>query len=383
MLADQAAAAEKARATQESLRGEYAKAIATGNVQRAAEVMVQLRKATDDAAAAAGKNTQAQQQQAKAIEAAFARMGVQTKEQLRVAAEVAKQDFEAIRNSGQASADAIAAAWAKSAQAAIDANNGVVPYWVQGEAAAKGYEVQVDETGKATLQLVKTSAALQGLVTGFNNAKGAAADYGKTVAGLPTPGQGGGPRPGAPGGAGAGGTPGSGRGGVNGRGPNGEYLRNEDSLGVIPSGQTIKSQLGDTREEKLSGQNAVDNRLMFLLRDKLKAGALTGDDVGDLQNVIASIKQNQIQNAQVQRHGNFVSLEGLADDRSWQQTMLRFQQEVDKLTGGGPRIGGDTFVTNVKLDGGTKQLTFADKESQATATDLMRDLARGRSVARR
>lgn len=382
VLAEQAAAAEKARATQEALRAEYAKAIATGNVQRAAEVMQQLRKATDDAAAAANKNTQAQQQQAKAIEAAFARMGVQTKDALKVAAEVAKQDFETIRDSGQASADAIAASWAKAAQAAIDANEGVVPYWVQGQAESKGYAVQVDEAGKATLQLVQTSAALKGLVTGFNNAAGAAAGYGKTVAGLPTPGQGGGPH-GGPSGAPGGGSPNV-RQGQGGRGPNGEYLRNEDSLGVIGPNQVVKSQLGDTREEKLSGQNAVDNRLMFLLRDKLTAGTLGADDVGDLQAVIASLKQNQIQNAQVQRHGaGFISLEGQADDRAWQQTMLRFQDAVDKFTGGGQRVGGDTFVTNVKLDGSSKQLTFADKESQATATDLMRDLARGRSVARR
>lgn len=381
--AEQAAATEKARVAQEALRAEYSKAIATGNVQRAAEVMVQLRQATDAAAAAAEKNTKKQQDQAKAIEAAFARMGIQTKEQLRIAAEVAKQDFEAIRDSGQASADAIATAWAKSAQAAIDANDGVVPFWVQGQAESKGYAVQVDEAGKATLQLVQTSAALKGLATGFNIAAGAAAGYGKAVAGIPSPGQGGGGggRPGAPGAQ----VPGSRREGINGRGPNGEYLRNEDSLGVIPSGQPIKSDLGNTREEKLSGQNAVDNRLMFLLRDKLNAGALTPDDVGDLQAVIGSLKQNALQNAQVDRHGaSQISLEGRRDDLAWQNTMRAFQDEVERLTGGGARIGGDTYVTNLKLDGGSsKKLTFADRESQDTATDLLRDLARGRSVARR
>lgn len=393
-LVEQAAAAEKARATQEALRAEYSKAIATGNVQRAAEVMVQLRQATDAAAAAAEKNTRKQQEQAKAIEAAFARVGVVTKQQLRDAAEVARQDFETIRDSGQASADAIAAAWAKSAQAAIDANEGVVPYWVQGQAESKGYTVQVDAAGKATLQLAQTSAALKGLVTGFNNAAGAAAGYGQAVAGIPAPGQGGG-RPGAPGASFGGGVPGGGGGGHGGGqigfvDSNGNFIpTGNDNRGkppaVIGPNQQVKSNLGDTREDKLVGQNAVDNRLMFLLRDKLNAGTLTPQDVGDLQAVIASLKQNALQNAQVDRHGaSQISLEGRRDDLAWQNTMRAFQDEVERLTGGAISAGGATYVTNIKLDGGgSKKLNFADRESQDAASDLLRDLARGRSVARR
>lgn len=232
--AEQAKKAQEATAAQEALRAEYAQAIATGNVQRAAEVMVKLKAATDAAAAAAENNTRKQEQQAKAIEAAFARMGVQTKESLRIAADTARADFDLIRESGQASADAIAAAWAKAAEAAIAANEGVVPTWVSAQAAAKGYEVQVDDAGRATLQLVQTSAALKGLAGGFDNAAKAAQNYGKVVGGVR-----------APGGAGSGGSAGGGAGapGVarGGRLPNGTYLRPEDQLGIIGPNQVVKS----------------------------------------------------------------------------------------------------------------------------------------------
>ncbi|WP_445289672.1 phage tail tape measure protein [Variovorax atrisoli] len=230
---EQAEKAEKARAAQAALRIEYAQAISTGNVQRAAEVMGELRKATDAAAASAENNARKQKEQALVIEAAFARVGVKTKESLRDAAEVARQDFVTIRDSGKATADVVAEAWSKAAQAAIDANEGVVPSWVQSEAATKGYAIQVDEAGKATLKLVQTSAALRGLVSGFDNAAKAAQNYGQALGGLRTP----------PGAGGAGG--GAGSGGPNvvrgGRLPDGTYLRPEDQLGIIDPSQKIKS----------------------------------------------------------------------------------------------------------------------------------------------
>jgi len=382
----QAIAAERARAAQQELQAQYREAIATGNVQRAAEVMVKLRTATDAAAAAASNNTKKQQEQAKAIEAAFARMGLQTRDALRVAAQTAMSDFQMIRDSGQASADAIAAAWSKAAQAAIDANEGVVPDWVAAEAATRGYAVQLDEAGKATLQLVQTSAALKGLVGDFNAAAGAASGYGRALGGIRAPGGGGG------GGGGRGG-PGAGHGGGRGAGhPTGEDFgldpredRRGQAAGVIGPNQDVHSNLGDSREQRLGGQNAVDNRLMFLLRDKLTAGALTADDVGDLQAVIASLKQNAIQNAQVDRHGAAqISMEGRRDDLAWQNTMRRFEDEVARLTGtAASAAAGNTYVTHLRLDGGgSRRLSFADRESQQSANDLLRDLVRSRSVAR-
>ncbi len=145
--------AEEARAAVERLRGEYDQAIATGNLELAVQKLGELKKANLAAADAAGANKKAQAEAAAEIAAAFQRAGVETKEQLEIAAKTALRDFELIRDSGQATAIGLGEAWKRAAEAAIAAGNGVAPGWVQAQAAMRGFEVVLDSAGRSTLKL--------------------------------------------------------------------------------------------------------------------------------------------------------------------------------------------------------------------------------------
>lgn len=186
--AEQAKKAEEARAAHADLEKQYAQALSTGDVQRAAELMVQLKKATDDAANSAADNARKQKEAAAEIAAAFERAGIQTKESLKVAASTALADFEKIKASGQATSEGLQAAWKRAADAAIAANDGVAPAWVQAQASAQKYQLAIDEAGRATLKLANTD--LSGVANGLNNAAQAAGNYAKAVAqaGAATPG---------------------------------------------------------------------------------------------------------------------------------------------------------------------------------------------------
>ncbi|ATA53921.1 phage tail tape measure protein [Variovorax boronicumulans] len=145
--------AEEARATVERLRLEYAQAIATGNLELAAQKLDELKKANLAAASSAKENSKAQEQAALEIAAAFSRAGIETKASLEVAAQTALRDYEIIRDSGQATAIGLGEAWKRAAEAAIAAGNGVAPGWVQAQAAMRGFEVVLDSAGRSTVKL--------------------------------------------------------------------------------------------------------------------------------------------------------------------------------------------------------------------------------------
>jgi hypothetical protein len=151
----QAALAKKAdesRAAMLDLQNQYNQAIKTGDLQRATTILVKLKTATDEAAKSQSDLAREAQDAAARVAAAFEAAGIQTKEQLSLAAKSAKEDFDLIAASGQATAQGLATAWKRAADAAIAANNGIVPGWVQAEAAARGYTVAADEAGRATLK---------------------------------------------------------------------------------------------------------------------------------------------------------------------------------------------------------------------------------------
>lgn len=176
---EQAQKAEQARAAYAQLRAEYAQAINTGDVQRAAELMGQLKKATDGAALSAKENKRAQEDAAAALAAAFRDMGVQTREELQKQANNFKASYELIRDSGEATGEVLQAAFKKAAEAAIAASNGTVPEWVKAEAAALKYNRAVVEANTATQALGSTD--LGGLVSGLNKAADAASSYKKIL----------------------------------------------------------------------------------------------------------------------------------------------------------------------------------------------------------
>lgn len=139
----QAQAAAAARAKVEELRAEYQKALDTGNLQRAAEVMRQLQAATQAAAASHKDLAREAKEAAALVTSAFAAAGIQTKQELATLANTARQQFELIKNSGQATTEGLATAWKRAADAAIAANGGIVPGWVSAQAAAHGYAVEL------------------------------------------------------------------------------------------------------------------------------------------------------------------------------------------------------------------------------------------------
>ena len=83
---------------------------------------------------------------------AFESLGIQTRESLRLAGEESRQAFELVKNSGQATAADIQAAFAKTAQSLLASGDISQKSWVEANAAAYNYAVTVDATGKASLQ---------------------------------------------------------------------------------------------------------------------------------------------------------------------------------------------------------------------------------------
>lgn len=171
--ADQAQAAQDAQGKVAALRAEYEQAVQTGNWQRAAEVMQQLRSASDGAAQAQGRIKDAANDAAANIAQAFQQAGVKTKEALGQLAENARANFDTIKASNQATAAGLADAWHAAAQAAIDATDGtMVPAWVSAEAAVYGYRLEVDAAGDNVLVTAeKTKQSTDKIAGGWREAK--------------------------------------------------------------------------------------------------------------------------------------------------------------------------------------------------------------------
>ncbi|MDP9919820.1 tape measure domain-containing protein [Variovorax boronicumulans] len=147
-----------------------------------------------------------------------------------------------------------------------------------------------------------------------------------------------------------------------------------DTPGVIGPNQVLKSTTGSTREERLSGQNAVDNRLMFELREKLRKGELGLEDVGALQTVIAALRQNALQNNQVDKKGSFISLEGRKDDLSWQQTRAQFEDAVKRLEA--PARSTQHTVDFKFPDGSAEQFGMASEDDATRFVKTLTDLSK-------
>lgn len=125
------------------------------------------------------------------------------------------------------------------------------------------------------------------------------------------------------------------------------------------------STTGNTREERLAGQNAVDNTLLFEIRDKLRAGTLTGADAPAIRAAMAALDQNAQIDRDVDRMnpGGF-SLEGMADRREWAAIRTQLAQTLEK-TSVGRRV-------TVELKNGSQTDTVNTDEQGAAA--LLRSL---------
>ncbi|AYA02229.1 hypothetical protein BEN74_04645 [Acinetobacter sp. WCHAc010034] len=86
------------------------------------------------------------------VEQAFERLGIKTKEQLALAAQSALADFNTIQSSGKATAEGLRAAYERTMQAAAASGDAAIIASTQAKAASLGLQVQIDETGKASVQ---------------------------------------------------------------------------------------------------------------------------------------------------------------------------------------------------------------------------------------
>ncbi len=143
--ADSEKALEAVRARIEAVRGELGSKIADG-------LLDQARKKSEDLAAALDKAKPG----INSVAEAMRELGIKSDASLKQTAEQAKQAYEVVRTSGTSSAREVGEAFKKAAEAAIAANGGLAPSWVQAQAAVNGYKVVTDSAGKSTLQLAES-----------------------------------------------------------------------------------------------------------------------------------------------------------------------------------------------------------------------------------
>lgn len=116
------------------------------------------------------------------VQAAFAALGIKTKDQLNDAAESAKRNFNVVSNSGQATADAIKQAYTVMLNAVAATGNKAEIAAVQAEAAAHGLRAEIDETGKTSVtSMNEVEKAVNRVGRSFGGLQGHARDAGKVM----------------------------------------------------------------------------------------------------------------------------------------------------------------------------------------------------------
>jgi tape measure domain-containing protein len=144
----------------EQLRSTLGDKITDGLLDQAREKARQLKEGMD--AAMPGINSVAE---------AMKRLGITSDAAMKETAESSKKAFDVLATSGTSSARELSAAFKKAAEDAIAANNGVAPSWVAAQAAARGYELQVDSAGKTTLSAMSSGQqAVDGLKDSLDQA---------------------------------------------------------------------------------------------------------------------------------------------------------------------------------------------------------------------
>ncbi|WP_336982574.1 tape measure protein [Acinetobacter modestus] len=105
---------------------------------------------------------------------AFERLGVKTKDQLKLAADSAIADFNTMKASGQATSEGLKQAYERVMQAAAASGNQAVIASAKAQGASVGLQAQIDETGKTSVKT--TQEIVDGLYNVGKTASGSAAD---------------------------------------------------------------------------------------------------------------------------------------------------------------------------------------------------------------
>lgn len=231
-------------------------------------------------------------------------LGITTDESLKKTASTSQEAYEVVRQSGTSSARELGAAFAKAADDAIKANNGIAPTWVQAQAGARGYELAVDEAGKTTVKAM--GAAGSSVDSLRTKVQAATVDFEKQAAALDV---------------------------INAKYGQGKADRDFKTAAV---GSGNGSVTGANRDQRLAGQNAVDNSLIFSLKEKSRNGTLTAKDADDLRNVIAALDQNEQVFRDLDRYNPAgISTEGTRSRQEANVTRRLFQDRLNSFSGGG------------------------------------------------
>ena len=142
--ADSQQAIDALRARVEQLRQVLGDKIADGLLDQLKDKALDLKDALDKATP--GVNS---------LREAMKELGITSDATLKNTAAQAKAAYDAMTASGQASQRELSEGFKKTAEAIIAANNGVATEWVKSQAAVRGYKVEVDSAGKATLVAMK------------------------------------------------------------------------------------------------------------------------------------------------------------------------------------------------------------------------------------
>lgn len=107
------------------------------------------------------------------VEQAFERLGIKTKEQLRLAAEIAIADFKTISASGQATQDQLREAAERTMQAAQASGNQIAISAARSQASVAGLVTETDKAGKVVVQTTQQYVdSMEQVADAGNQAKG-------------------------------------------------------------------------------------------------------------------------------------------------------------------------------------------------------------------
>lgn len=324
--ADSQTAIDNLKVRIEQLRGALGDKITDGLLDQAKQKAEELADALDKATP--GINS---------VREAMKTLGIVSDESLKRTAATAKDAYDTMTASGTNSARELQEAFKKAADAAIAANNGVAPAWVTASAAVRGFAVEVDAAGKTTLKL--------------KSATDQAADAHKNAA------------------------------------------------GAIGQQLTALERLNAETERNIAAQekaNDLATRQLKLDEAKRNAGTITGVDA-----VPSFETQEQADAWLAEWKRQYTKKNPINTGASafstfmYETTLGEWRAEIDAMKlrntmkGNGNASessqtplesmrSGNTYVSNITLDGSTTQLRFADRDSQSAAEALLRDLERAK-----
>ncbi|QIL81813.1 tape measure protein [Diaphorobacter sp. HDW4A] len=153
--ADGQAAIDSLKQRIESLRGQLGDKITDGLLEQAKVKADELKDAVNNALPGI-----------QGVREAMKQLGITSDASLKDTAKSAKDAYDVMRSSGQASARELSEGFKRAAEAAIEANKGIAPSWVTAEAGVRGYDLAVDQAGKTTLKVRQVTGNAAGGMAG-------------------------------------------------------------------------------------------------------------------------------------------------------------------------------------------------------------------------